>query len=127
MKAHMLIAIGILSLASPTFADMNSGAALLKNCNAAIKQADGGTLTEEESLGAVYCTGYLSGFMDSHVMEINAKPKKPLYCLPETGLTNNKMAHILTAYFKKHPERSQESARLQVVSALLQSFPCKKS
>lgn len=127
MKIHLLITIGILSLAAPTFADVNSGADLLKNCTPAIKQADGETLTEEESLGAVYCAGYLSGFTDSHVMETNAKPKKPLYCLPENGLTNIQMARVLTTYFKKYPKRLQESARLQVVSALTSVFPCKKS
>lgn len=127
MKMHLLMIIGILGLAAPIYADENSGSALLKNCGATVKQADGGILNEEESIGAVYCAGYLSGFVDSHVMETNAKPKKPLYCLPEDGIKNEQMARILTAYFKKHPERLQESARLHVVSLLIKNFPCKKS
>lgn len=126
MKSKLLIMIGIFCLAEPTYAEVNSGADLQKNCNAAVKHADGGNLTEEESLGSVYCAGYLSGFMDSHIMGTNAKPKKPLYCLPKNGLANIQMARILITYFAKHPERLHEPARLQAVSALLQSFPCKK-
>lgn len=127
MKMRLMITIGIIGLAVPTFADVNSGADLLKNCASVVKQADGGNLSEEESLGAVYCAGYLAGFSDSHVMETTAKPKKPIYCLPTDGVKNDQMARILTAYFKKHPERLQESARLHVVSVLISTFPCKKS
>lgn len=122
---RLLITAALLGNAPSLFAEITSGNLLLRNCNSAVKQDDGGDLNEREALEAVHCLGYLSGFTDSHAMEAIAKPQKPLYCLPENGLENAQLARIVVKHLRKNPEELHGNGRVLVAVALTSAFPCK--
>lgn len=126
MKLVLLIAAALITLAPAAFAGEYDGNELLRNCNAAVRQADGEKVDGVEALGGVYCTGYLAGFAASHAVEAMAKPQRRLYCLPEKGLEGSQLARIVTKHLKKNPEELHTSARMHVVTALTVAFPCKK-
>jgi len=52
-------------LASALQAHGQDGSFYLQACGAAVKQSDGGQLTQDEGLGAIYCGSYIDGFLDA--------------------------------------------------------------
>lgn len=53
-----------LLLAPHASAQGTKGTELLRACSATVKQADGGSITAEETVQSVWCVGYVSGVMD---------------------------------------------------------------
>lgn len=127
---NLIFAAALLVICSGAIirAEELDGKTLLESCSAAVSIADGKPLgdSQEEVRNVNLCTGYLYGFTDSHELEKLAKPKKRLYCLPTDGVRNEQLARIITTHLKSNPKDLNQSARINVLAALINAFPCKK-
>jgi hypothetical protein len=127
MRTWPFAVIAVVGVATSCLAQqMDDGNNLLRRCNAAVKVADGEKVGEKEGLDALICASYLNGFIDSHALEVIAKPQKEIYCLPEKGLENGQVARIVTKHLKDNPKTLHWSARTLVGISLSRAFPCSK-
>jgi hypothetical protein len=102
-----------------------SGNEMLQQCSAAIRQADGERLNEQDSVASLMCLSYLEGFLDSHAFDLVRLPS-PLYCLPQKEFTVGQFARMVVRTLKESPEKLHENARLAVGLTLVRGFPCAK-
>jgi hypothetical protein len=84
--ASALLALGVFSLVPAAWAQGQDGSFFLRTCGAAVKQSDGKELTDEESLGALFCASYISGFLDSMSLTATFTKGKRQVCTPERGV-----------------------------------------
>lgn len=101
------------------------GSALLKACGATLRQADGGQLSEEDSIESIFCIGYVSGFLDGMSLTATLTGGRPNVCLPERGITNDQAIRILVKYLRENPETLHKSGRMSLYISLGKAFPCK--
>jgi Rap1a immunity proteins len=125
-----LIIIFLLLFTSTFFsiaqAQEQDGSFFLQACDATVKQSDGGELSQQESLLALYCASYISGFLDAtSLTSFSTKGQKNI-CTPDQGIANDQAARILVKYLRENPELLHQSGRTSVYVALVQAFPCKK-
>lgn len=113
-------------LASAALAQGQDGSFYLQVCGAAVKQSDGGKLTQEEGLGAIYCGSYIGGFLDAMSLTTTLNKGNRIVCVPEQGITNDQAARILVKYLRENPKTLHESGRMSLYIALQKAFPCPK-
>jgi len=122
-----LLAIFLLSVFTSAYAEFD-GNELLRHCNSVIKQENGGTLSTTELVGAAYCNGYIAGFLDSHSIDSYVfekyTQKKLLYCLPNSKIIQ--FVRVIVKYLNEHQEKLHNGARMLVMDALNEAFPCKE-
>ncbi|MGF6637257.1 Rap1a/Tai family immunity protein [Paraburkholderia sp. MM6662-R1] len=104
--------------ASPT------GEELLRACNAVVKQLDGAELSQEDMASGLWCTGYLSGFVDAVALTPPVVLGQRAVCLPTDGVSGGQLARIVTKWLREHPEHLHESGRTETLLALSWAFPC---
>jgi len=102
------------------------GSFFLQACSAAVKQADGTQLSQEESLLALYCASYVSGFLDAMSLTVTTTKGNKVVCTPERGITNDQAARILVKYLRENPKTLHQSGRMSLYVALAKAFPCKQ-
>ena len=104
---------------------------LLRDCTYTVRLLDGDSrLTPEETWSAFHCSGYLSGFLDGYVLgagfdKLALGSSHPLFCLPDGGIAGDQDDRIVVKWLREHPERLHEPARILVMIALREAFPCK--
>jgi len=103
----------------------STGNDLLRGCTAMVKGADGPELSGDESALALYWAGYISGFTDSYSITLMGQ-KPTMYCYPLQGIENGQAARIVVKYLKENPKELYQSARLCLLLALQNAFPCTK-
>jgi Rap1a immunity proteins len=104
----------------------HDGNSLLRDCTSAIRLADGvAGISEDDVRRAMFCSGYLSGFLDAHALTTSFNGGKKLFCLPESGISGEQAARVIVKFLQDHPERLHESARILAMIALQMAFPCK--
>ncbi|MGD0340042.1 MAG: Rap1a/Tai family immunity protein [Bacteroidota bacterium] len=122
-----VLTIFLLSASTHALAEFD-GNELLRGCNSVIKQENGDKLSTTELVLAAHCTGYVSGFIDSHTIDSYAfekyTQKKLLYCLPESKI--NQFVRVIVKYLRDHPAKLHNDARMLVLDALFEAFPCKE-
>jgi hypothetical protein len=121
MKKTVLTFLVFLVLAGPIVCHANDGNALLEHCSAAVQRLDGQTNVNAIRFG--YCYGYIQGIIDMNTFNKNAG-QSPLFCLPP-HVSNGRIARLLFEYLQNHTERLQEEARVLIVDAYAEAFPCK--
>ncbi len=126
MRAWVILTFLFFLILSAPAKAIDTGAELFHACSAAVKQADGFQLSVEDTVSSIYCLGYVSGFTDSVRLTSHFyKPQDPKICLPEKGASNNQLIRVVTKWLKDHPENLHESARMEVMFAFQNTFPCK--
>jgi hypothetical protein len=70
------------------------------------------------------CVGYLSGFMDGVEINATATKGRKSFCLPKEGISNDQARRILVKWLEARPKFLHESARVHVLLALKDAFPC---
>lgn len=98
----------------------------LQACDAAVKQSDGRELPQQESLLALYCASYISGFLDATSLTSFSTNGEKNICTPDQGIANDQAVRILVKYLRENPEVLHQSGRTSLYVALAQAFPCKK-
>jgi hypothetical protein len=74
-----------------------------------------------------FCYGFLSGVNHYH-RAVNAGAKaKPLYCLPESGLTRADAARMYVDWSRNNPKHLKEAAVDNVVRFAVATWPCKQA
>lgn len=113
-------------LASVANAQDQDGSFYLQVCGAAVKQSDGGQLTQEEGLGVIYCGSYIGGFLDAMSLSTTLSKGNKIVCTPERGITNDQAARIFVKYLRENPETLHQTGRMSLYVALVKAFPCSK-
>jgi hypothetical protein len=120
-----VILILLMPAAVPASASDYNGNELLRKCNATVTLADNAAdLSADEAMQAIFCTGYLDGFLDAHQLSVDVGKGRPFFCLPKEGIQVIQAARIVTKWLKAHPEELHESGRASVAIAIAQVFPC---
>src|SRR5438094_8456555 len=116
------LAVVSLTFVSNAKAQGQDGSFFLRACTAAEKQSDGTQLSQEESVLSLYCTSYVSGFIDGMVITVTITKGKALVCMPEHGITNDQAARIFVKYLRENPEILHQSGRTSLYVALGKTF-----
>ena len=122
MKKVFLVLIVILSVSSLS-AQTDTGMDLLRACNAIIQAEEDQDVSMEDQLLGLYWTGYLAGFNEAAVL-IGTGTSQKIYCLPSAGIENEQLVRVVKKYLDEHPEDLHRSARIAVLLALSEAFPC---
>jgi hypothetical protein len=114
-----------LSIQCSAAAQGPDGSTFLRACNAAVKQSDGGKVSDEEGVHSLYCIGYVSGFLDAMSLTVTTTGAKRNVCLPQAGITNDQAIRIFVKYLRDNPAILHETGRTSLYLALAKAFPCK--
>ncbi|WP_439672890.1 Rap1a/Tai family immunity protein (plasmid) [Cupriavidus necator] len=116
----------LLSLASGAAmsASTITGGDLLRMCGATVKHQDGVEISAQESSEAIWCIGYVNGFLDAVGMTPPKFQGKQAICLPPSGITNDQAIRLLVKWLREHPEGLHQSGRMEALIALSKTFPC---
>lgn len=103
-----------------------TGLDLYRRCQLLMDQLSGKEITIEQSFEVILLTGYISGFIDFHsIQQRNCEGCQYDFCLPEVGISNEEAVKTVHAYIKKRPESVELSARMLIMAALLDRYPCR--
>lgn len=91
-----------------------------------LRQCEGREPAAAPDIGVVACASYLSGFVDAQSMLVGIRGglKAPIFCLPSQGVSNEELVRVYVKWSTDHPELLHESARVVVLIALRDAFPC---
>ncbi len=67
---------------------------------------------------------YLQGMLDLYVVLSHRDPELKIYCVPDEGISIGQAKDIVVKWLNEHPERLKEEARILVLYALKEAFPC---
>lgn len=81
--------------------------------------------TPEGAVKKTHCSGYLSGILDGLQLMFGIKPETQFFCPPESGIRGDQQVRIVIKYLESKPENLHKSARMSVVLAYMEAFPCK--
>jgi hypothetical protein len=101
------------------------GSKFLQACGAAVKQQDGLNVSDDEMFAALWCIGYVQGFVDAvSVTQTLVRSGRSL-CFPQQGVSNDQAIRVFVKYLRENPQVLHESGRTSLVISLAQTFPCK--
>lgn len=102
-----------------------SGEDLAENCSAYLKARDGALsdLPLKQQDGALKCSAFIQGVIDTEDAVISLRHSLPVYCEPD-HLTLRKFVEIVAKYAENHPEKRSYSGAQLVLLALYKAFPC---
>ncbi|MGD2270488.1 MAG: Rap1a/Tai family immunity protein [Desulfobacterales bacterium] len=121
MKYRLLLVILIFGFISPVSvgADAVRGEQLLYWLTGKADNEIEATMDRAKSMA------YLSGMLDSYVVLSAIDPGLKIYCVPEKGISIVQAKDIVVQWLNRHPDRLKEEARILVLYALKDAFPCK--
>ena len=79
----------------------------------------------QEMADLMHCAGYLDGMLDFQSVIAVRHPLARLFCSPAGGISLGEARRVFVEWAQDHPAQLRESARVSVVIALSQAFPCK--
>lgn len=121
-----LLAFAVAAATNASLAQGPDGSFYLEACGAAIRQADGKQISDNEVVGATFCASYIAGFLDATSLgraQTGCASNRAI-CLPDRGITNDQVARLLVKFLREHPEQLHESGRMSLYIALAKVFPC---
>jgi hypothetical protein len=99
-----------------------SGSALLRQCQAAVRQMNGEKPGVQEAPNATYCYGYVEGVVDA--MTGFSLHQDTVYCILNTS-DRYQLIRVVTKYLNDHPATLNNPAGALVSNAMIDAFPCK--
>ena len=96
-----------------------SGQDLLSNCSGD-KQTD-----PDAVIKSMHCAGYMNGILDGAELIFGLKPESRLFCPPDIGVSTKEQLLIVIKYLMEHPKTLDNSARISVLNAFVETYPCK--
>jgi hypothetical protein len=98
-----------------------SGSILLRQCQAAMKLAEGEKYSVQQAVDGNFCRGYVAGAVDQMVgLSVHTET---VYCLPSNG-DNDQLIRIVLKYLKENPATLNYPAGALVAKAIAAAFPC---
>jgi hypothetical protein len=123
MKKIIVFWMLIFCIGSQIQAQSKTGMDVYRACNSIIKQAEGKEVSISEQFETLYWVGYLSGLNDTAVL-YSSLLGKGLYCPPEQGIQVEQIAMVVHKYLKDNPKDLHQTARVSLIVALKDAFPC---
>ena len=80
--------------------------------------------TPEQMFELYRCIGYIDGMLEFHALIQVVKPRVTLFCLPPAGISIDQARRVFVKWAQEHPSQLHETARVSVVLALVEAFPC---
>jgi hypothetical protein len=73
-----------------------------------------------------HCAGYVSGMLDMHALMVAPQVGRAAsqFCLPADGISNDQAIKVFLKWAREHPEELHKSARVSLLIALKDAFPC---
>jgi hypothetical protein len=99
---------------------------LLNRCSSSEKSMNGGTLSPDETMDAMWCMGYVSGLLDGFSIGDFRVAGAKAVCPPEESLTRSEALRIINQWLREHPQDKDKSGRRSAIIALSKAYPCKK-
>ena len=96
----------------------SDGNRLLKDCQAAVRAEDNGTLLERDVIPATYCHAVIHGVSD--LAQVWGRVEFP------TGYSEMQGVRVVTTFLEHHPEILNKRDTLLVITALRDAFPKKE-
>jgi hypothetical protein len=118
MRIALLTAVAALIAPAVSHAQMKKAQDIVWGCDHLE-----GRQTFEQLANYASCSGYVQGAND--LMALVFPPEQGKYCPPIEGISVDQAVRIVLKWIEAHPEDMHQPARLAVVLALLQTFPCK--
>jgi hypothetical protein len=85
-------------------------------------------IAQAPEFGIGMCLDYLSGMLDMH--SLMSDPRigngRAQFCLPEKGISNEQAIKVFLKWADDNPAELHKSARISVLRALREAFPCSK-
>lgn len=102
------------------------GNELLRNCNEAVRFADGEKLGYEAMGRALLCQTYVAAWIDGYLAAktISEHNWRFPYCRPSSTWDNTQSVRIVQKWLKENPEQLHTQATLTVMIAMGKAFPC---
>ena len=98
---------------------------LLNRCASSEKSMDGGTLSPDETMDAMWCMGYISGLLDGFSVGDFRVAGAKAVCPPEESLTRSQALKIINQWLRQHPQDKDKNGRRSAILALSKAFPCR--
>ena len=97
-----------------------TASAQLETTNEMLSLCDG---TSTGTFGEDFCTGYLSGVLDTAALEGELR-EDPIFCFPINGVTVNEAIAIIESYSRRNPSVYEEEFLATMYFAMLEKYPC---
>ena len=121
-----LLVVGSAEAQGPT-PNVNDGAALLRECGAALRAADGGPVLEENpverGVHMGQCLGLVSAVWHTHKLMVDAFGSRQAFC-PAGLISAGQMARLVHVYLAERPDDLERGDVELILEAFGESYPC---
>ena len=85
-----------------------------------------GPVANQPAIGELACANYLAGVLDVVTLFSNAGMNMRNLCLPADGEADDRAVDVYRQWAAAHPERMRDAARVSVIFAMTEAFPCQE-
>ena len=118
------------ALAQRPIPNVNDGHALLRECGAALRAADGGPVIEsnpqERGMQMGQCLGLVSAVWHTHQMMVETFDGRAAYC-PIESISAGQMARVVHGFLTVHPDDLGRWDAQLILLAFADAYPCPSS
>ncbi len=108
--------------------NINDGNALLRECGAALRAADGGPVIEsdpvERGMQMGQCLGLVSAVWHTHEVMVETFDGRAAFC-PSASISAGQMARFVHAYLTRHPDDLDRWDTELILDAFNDAYPCR--
>ena len=108
--------------------NVNDGSALLRECGAALRAADGGSVIEsnsvERGMQMGQCLGLVSAVWHTHEIMVETFDSRPAFC-PSASISAGQMARVVHAFLTQHPDDLHRWDAELILQAFGDAYPCR--
>ena len=107
--------------------NVDDGNALLRECGAALRAADGGPVIEsdpvERGIQMGQCLGLVSAVWHTHKMMVETFDSRTAFC-PSASISAGQMARVVHAFLTLHPDDLGRWDAELILQAFADAYPC---
>ena len=107
--------------------NVNDGNALLRECGAALRAADGGPVIESNPVARGMqmgqCRGLVSAVWHTHDMMVETFDSRTAFC-PSASISAGQMARVVHAFLTLHPDDLGRWDAELILQAFAEAYPC---
>ena len=107
--------------------NVDDGNALLRECGAALRAADGGPVIEsdpvERGIQMGQCLGLVSAVWHTHEMMVETFDSRTAFC-PSASISAGQMARVVHAFLTLHPDDLGRWDAELILQAFADAYPC---
>ena len=107
--------------------NLDDGNALLRECGAALRAADGGPVIEsdpvERGIQMGQCLGLVSAVWHTHKMMVETFDSRTAFC-PSASIRAGQMARVVQAFLTLHPDDLGRWDAELILQAFADAYPC---